>query len=128
MMLAADAVIVRGGKVLLVKRAGEPFRGKWALPGGMVEEGERAAEAAVREAREETGVEVRAVGLIGVFDAPGRDPRGRVVSVAYKCEFVGGEIKKGSEALDAKWFPLAGLPELGFDHANVLAASGVSRA
>ena len=120
MKLAVDAVIVRGGKVLLVKRKAAPFKGFWALPGGMVKRGETAAGAVVREAKEETGLSVKIKRVIGVFDAPGRDPRGRVVSVAFSCAGRGTEVS-GSDAACVSWFPLQALPKLAFDHGQIIA-------
>ena len=120
MRLAVDAVLVRGGKILLVKRKSAPFKGKWALPGGLVEKGETAVQAVVREAREETGLGVRVKKIIGVFDDPHRDPRGRVVSVAFECAGRGAEVS-GSDAAEVKWFPLSSLPRLAFDHEHIIA-------
>lgn len=115
---AADALIVEGGKVVLIRRAFEPFKGKWAIPGGFVEEGESAEECCVREAREEIGLEVEIEKLLGVFSNPERDPRG-TIGIAFLCRVVGGELK-GSEEGEAKWFPLEELPPLAFDHAGII--------
>jgi 8-oxo-dGTP diphosphatase len=85
-MLTVDVVVLTDAPVpglLLVQRAHPPFAGEWALPGGFVEEGERSAEAAPRELAEETGLEVGSLRLLGVYDTPGRDPRGWTVSIAY---------------------------------------------
>jgi 8-oxo-dGTP diphosphatase len=125
-MLTADAVIVdpeRG--VVLVRRGREPFAGRWALPGGFVEVGETCESACAREAREETGLEVEPVELLGVYSAPGRDPRGHTVSTVYLCRATGGAVAGGDDAADARWFAdLAGI-ELAFDHAAILADAGV---
>ncbi|MCI4370683.1 MAG: NUDIX hydrolase, partial [Thermoplasmata archaeon] len=74
--LTVDAFWVSRGRLLLVLRAREPFRGTWALPGGFVEAAESVEDAVVRELREETGLRARTVGLVGVYSQPGRDPRG----------------------------------------------------
>ncbi len=120
--LAVDLIIEREGEVVLVKRGFEPFQSMWALPGGHVEQGERVEEAAVREAVEETGLEIEVEDVLGIYDEPGRDPRGPVISVAYVCRPVGGELEADTDAEEAKWFDLDGLPgELGFDHGKILA-------
>ena len=125
-MLTADAVIVdpeRG--VVLVRRGREPFAGRWALPGGFVEVGETCEAACAREAREETALEVEPVELLGVYSAPGRDPRGHTVSAVYLCRVTGGAVAGGDDAADARWFAdVAGI-ELAFDHATILADAGV---
>jgi len=117
--VAADALIVREGKIVLVKRGREPFEGKWALPGGFVDSGESVEEACVREAKEETGLDVRVKELVGVFSNPRRDPRG-TVGIAFLCEAMGGEMKGGDDAREAAWFPLEELPELAFDHKEII--------
>jgi 8-oxo-dGTP diphosphatase len=86
--LAADGAVLVDGEVVLLRRDHPPFEGTWVLPGGMVERGERAATACVREVEEETGLDVRVVEFLGLYDAPDRDPRG-VVSAAYLCRAVG---------------------------------------
>ena len=120
--LAVDALVTDPGRgVLLIRRANPPFQGRWALPGGFVEPGETCESACVREAREETGLEVRVVQLVGVYSDPDRDPRGPTVSPVYLCAVVGGETRGGDDASEARWFPdLTGV-ELAFDHARVLA-------
>ncbi len=121
-VLTADAVIVEpAAGVVLIRRGRPPFRGCWALPGGFVEVGETCAEACVREAREETGLEVEAVALLGVYSSPDRDPRGHTVSAVYLCRVTGGRLEGGDDASEARWFSdLTGV-ELAFDHAEVLA-------
>jgi len=121
-VLTSDAVIVDPSLgVVLIRRGRPPYQGRWALPGGFVEVGESCAEACVREALEETGLEVEVVTLLGVYSAPDRDPRGHTVSAVYLCRVTGGDLVGGDDASDARWFPdLSGL-ELAFDHAVVLA-------
>ncbi|MEW5996098.1 MAG: NUDIX hydrolase [Candidatus Micrarchaeota archaeon] len=114
-----DAVIVKEGKIVLIRRNKEPFKGMWALPGGFAEENETAEECCEREAREETGLRVRVGKLIGVFSDPERDPRG-TVAAAYLCEVVGGELKGGTDAKEARWFSPEELPELAFDHEKII--------
>ncbi len=121
-VLTADAVIVDpAAGVVLIRRGRPPFQGRWALPGGFVEVGETCAQACVREAREETGLEVETVALLGVYSSPARDPRGHTVSAVYLCRVTGGRLAGGDVACDARWFSdLTGI-ELAFDHAEVLA-------
>ena len=107
--------------VLLIERGGDPFKGSWALPGGFVEGGERVASAAARELREETGIEAGELELLGVYDTPGRDPRGPTVSVVFVMRAAEELDAAGADdAADARWFDLGALPELAFDHAVVI--------
>ena len=124
-VLTADAVIVDPAMgVVLIRRGHPPFAGRWALPGGFVEVGESCPEACRREAKEETGLDVDVVALLGVYSAPGRDPRCHTVSAVYLCRAVGGALAGGDDASDARWVgDLTGL-ELAFDHGTVLADAG----
>ncbi|MGW4806412.1 NUDIX domain-containing protein [Kitasatospora sp. NPDC004272] len=122
----ADVVAVRpDGRVLLIERGHAPYAGLLALPGGHVDSGETAREAAVRELHEETGVLVDPddLVLLGVYDEPGRDPRGRYVGAAYLARVPAGtEARAGDDAASVHWVPLDALPEqLAFDHHLVLA-------
>ncbi|MGE5547609.1 MAG: NUDIX hydrolase [Solirubrobacterales bacterium] len=114
---AVLAMVVRDGKVLLVRRGREPNAGIWGLPGGLVDLGEGIPEAAVRELREETGVEAEAGAIVDVFDAVTRDGEGRVryhyVLIAVQCRWLAGEPTAGDDAAEAGWFSpadLAGMP------------------
>ncbi|MDY6774175.1 MAG: NUDIX hydrolase [Candidatus Nanohaloarchaea archaeon] len=119
--VAVDTIIEKGGEIVLVKRARDPFKGLWAIPGGHVEEGERVREAARREAREETGLEIEIEELHGVYDEPGRDPRGPVISISYTCSTEGRNLDAATDAEEARWFPLDDLPDrLAFDHEEIL--------
>jgi len=125
-MLTVDVVALAGHaaaqRVLLIQRANLPFAGAWALPGGFVEEGETVAQAAPRELLEETGLRVGELSLLGVYDTPGRDPRGWTVSVVYLARVPGEPNVEGADdASDARWFATKELPELAFDHALIVA-------
>lgn len=108
--------------VLLIEREREPFAGFWAFPGGFVDEGERVEEAALRELREETGLDIQAFELLGVFSKPGRDPRGWVVSVAYITQVDKKEWKPvaADDARRAEWVRLEGALPMAFDHEEIL--------
>ncbi len=107
-MVGVGAVIVDEGRVVLVKRAHLPMLGEWSIPGGAVELGETVREAVIREAREETGLNVEPVALVGVFDHVIRDESGSVlyhyVLVDYYCQPMGGELCAGSDCDEARWF------------------------
>lgn len=109
-------------KVLLIQRGNEPYAGHWALPGGFVDEEEDLEDAALRELEEETGVKDVFVEQLFTFGTPGRDPRGRVVSVAYFAlvNLKDHEVKAADDASDANWYAVADLPELAFDHAQIM--------
>lgn len=122
--LTVDTVIVHDGQVLLIRRANEPYQGKWAVPGGFVDSGETVEQAAVREAQEETGLHVRLDRLLGVYSHPARDPRGHTVSIAYLASPRPDEDPNkaygASDATEAAWFPLDDLPGVAFDHDQIL--------
>jgi 8-oxo-dGTP diphosphatase len=119
--LTADIVAVRPGevpRVLLVRRGNEPFAGRWALPGGFVDEGERPEEAALRELAEETGLAFSGeFEVVGVYGEPGRDPRGWTVSAVYLAVVEGeAPVHGADDAAEARWFLADELPLLAFDH------------
>ncbi len=121
--LTVDIVIIRrDGSIVLVRRRNPPFQGEWAIPGGFVEYGETVEAAAVREAKEETGLDVELGKIIGVYSDPKRDPRGHVVSVCFLAREAGGELRADTDAKEAKSFASSLLPpRLAFDHARMLA-------
>jgi len=118
--LTVDGIIIKDGKILLVKRKNDPFKGKWALPGGFVEYGEKTEDAVAREVLEETGLKTTVDNTIGVYSDPNRDPRGHTITVVYKLDVKGGELKSGDDASDAKFFDVNQLPELSFDHDKII--------
>ena len=107
-------------KVLLVKRGGEPYKGEWALPGGFLRGDETAREGALRELREETALEASAIGELGVFSKPDRDPRERVITIAFYALVKPSKVQGGDDADEAAWFPIDDLPQLAFDHADII--------
>ncbi|OYT33688.1 DNA mismatch repair protein MutT [Archaeoglobales archaeon ex4484_92] len=118
--LTVDAVIPYKGKLVLIRRRNEPYKGFYALPGGIVEYGERVEEALSREVKEETGLEVVADKIVGVYSDPKRDPRGHFVSICYIAKPTGGELRAGSDAKDVALFDLNSLPKLAFDHEKMI--------
>ena len=115
-LVGVGAIIIEAGGVVLVKRAHPPIQGQWSIPGGVLEIGELVREAAIREAREETGLIVEPGELLGVYDRILRDPEHRVqyhyVLIDFLCRRVGGELHAASDAAEVGWFrreDLAGL-------------------
>lgn len=124
----ADTVVFNGASVLLIRRGKEPFKGKLALPGGFVNEGEKSENAARRELGEETGpIVCSPFKLVGVYDAPGRDPRGWVVSIAYKTRTNQMHVQAGDDAAEAFFVPLNELKKdmLSFDHFDIISAAWI---
>lgn len=121
--VAVDPVIIKDGKILLIKRRSTVFAGTWVLPGGGVEYGETVEQAAVREAKEETGLDIEIVKLLNVYSDPKRDPRFHSVSTAFICKVNGGTLlKETDESTDAKFFSPEELKDLqfGFDHKQIV--------
>ncbi len=112
----------RDPHVLLIERGGEPFAGRWALPGGFVDYGEDPDRAVAREVAEETGLVDVPWRQFHVFGDPDRDPRGHTVSVVYVGELVGElpPVTGGDDAARARWFAIDALPPLAFDHDRIL--------
>lgn len=109
-------------KVLLIQRGNEPYKGYWAFPGGFMNMEETAEECAVRELKEETGLTVKQIQQIGAYSKVDRDPRGRTVSIAYLAIVDAPTAVSGmDDAAKAAWFPLSSLPDLAFDHQDIMA-------
>lgn len=116
--IAVDALIIRENKILLIKRAVEPFKDLWALPGGGIDFDETAEEALYKEVLEETGLEVLSSKFLKVYTDPKRDPK-QVITLSYLVE-TKGEPKAGDDAKEYQWFDLHALPKLGFDHNTII--------
>ena len=120
--VGVGAVVLDGDRVLLVRRGAAPSQGKWSIPGGLVDLGERLEDAVVREVQEECGLLIRPIGLCGVIDrvtlgerADGAGPapvRYHYVIIDYAAAVVGGEMCAGSDAAEARWVPLTDLARL----------------
>ena len=123
-IVTADCIVITkepDPKVLLIERGDEPFKGCWAFPGGFMNMDETTEQCAIRELEEETGLKVSKVYQIGAYSKVDRDPRGRTVTVAYlaivnKPIAVSGQ----DDAAKAEWFSLLALPQLAFDHADIM--------
>jgi len=110
-----------GMKLLLIQRKNEPCKGKWAFPGGFMDIDETTIDAARRELKEETGLVVGELHRVGIFDAVDRDPRERIITVAYYTILdKPAEVSGLDDAAQAKWFLLTELPDLAFDHKEIL--------
>ena len=115
-------------RVLLIRRKRDPFAGAWALPGGFIEMDETLEESARRELREETGIEAGELVQVYTFGDPGRDPRGRTISVAYRGHVDAEALRPvaADDAAEVGWFALDALPALAFDHARIIAMAAGS--
>jgi 8-oxo-dGTP diphosphatase len=127
--LSVDAVVFgyEAGNIsiLLIKRKYEPFKGKWAIPGGFVLDNESLEEAVERELKEETGIKINYLEQLYTFGKPNRDPRGRVVSIAYFGLIRPNAFKiyASTDAEQVQWFNINELPELSFDHKEIFDAA-----
>ncbi len=126
----ADAVIQDDNQnIILIKRKYAPFKGKYALPGGFIKYNEDPKQAIIREVREETNLVVEIINKIGVYDQKGRDPRGKIVSTAFKCRLVRGLSKMvgGDDAVIAEAIPIEKIRtmDLAFDHKKILKDAGI---
>jgi 8-oxo-dGTP diphosphatase len=123
-MVTVDAAVfdisAHPPRILLIKRGSEPFKGQWAIPGGFIEMDEDLADAAARELAEETGLTGIKLQQLQTFGKPGRDQRGRNITVVFWGTTDKTEIRPGDDAAEAKWFEINNLPEnLAFDHKEV---------
>ena len=123
--VTADCVVITKEaepKVLLIQRGADPYKGYWAFPGGFMNMDETTEQCAIRELEEETGLKVSTVRQIGAYSKVDRDPRGRTITVAYLAIIdKPAQVTGQDDAAKAEWFPLSALPELAFDHADIMA-------
>ena len=112
----------RRGRVLLIRRGRPPYEGRWGLPGGFCEWKETTEHCCARETVEETGLRVRVGDLLAVYSKPNRDPRGHNVTVLYAARPIGGKVRGGDDAADARWFTPEELRRLpfAFDHGEIV--------
>lgn len=120
--VTVDAILIsKQNSVLLIQRGGEPFKGLWALPGGFIEMDESLEAACHRELEEETGIRVGEIIQFKAYGSVDRDPRGRTISVVfYSFQDEESVPTAGDDAANAQWFPIDQLPELAFDHQQIL--------
>ena len=115
-IVGVGAVIVNDGRALVVKRAVDPLRGQWSVPGGAVELGETLRQAVAREVLEETGLVIEAGEVLDVFDSIYRDPEGRAqyhyVLIDFRCRLLGGELRAASDVSEVRWVTASELPAL----------------
>lgn len=109
-----------GMSVLLIERGNEPYKGCWALPGGFLDMEEDGEACAIRELKEETGLQLGHMKQIGAFTEVDRDPRGRTISIAYYAFVEKTDVKGADDAAQARWFPVDSIPTLAFDHDKIL--------
>lgn len=128
--LCTDVVLLTADEpsqsILLIRRKFEPFAGRWALPGGRLELTEDLMDGAARELAEETNITGVSLVQVGAFGKPGRDPRGRSITVAFLGKLPAaqkGQAKAADDAADAQWYPLDALPPLAFDHSDIIEAA-----
>lgn len=117
--LMVDVIIPAEEGVILIRRGSDPYKGQWALPGGFVEVGETVENAAVREAKEETNLDVGLERIVGVYSDPNRDPRGHNVSVAFLARVTGGEPEAATDADEVAVLEPSEA-ELAFDHRRII--------
>ena len=107
-------------KVLLIERGSEPYKGCWAFPGGFLNMDETAEQGALRELKEETGLDLHHITQVGAFSAVDRDPRDRVITIAFYAVVKKSAVQGGDDAAKAQWFSLNDMPRLAFDHDDIL--------
>ncbi|MHA1593836.1 MAG: NUDIX domain-containing protein [Candidatus Baldrarchaeia archaeon] len=127
-VLTVDAIIrLEDGRIVLIKRKNPPFEGWWALPGGIVEYGERVEDAVKREAWEETGIDIKIEKLVGIYSDPNRDPRGHFISICYLCSGRSEQMRAATDAAEVAAFHPDEIKKLklAFDHRKMLKDAGI---
>lgn len=117
-----DIIIEENDRIVLIRRKNEPFKGKLALPGGFVNEGELIEYRALQEAKEETSLDVELKEILGVYSIPDRDPRGHLMTTVFIAKPIKGTVKGGDDAASAAWLKIDDkiLNELSFDHKKIV--------
>jgi len=117
-----DIIIEKDDKIVLIRRKNEPFKGKLAIPGGFVNEGELIEDRAIIEAKEETSLDIKLKEILGVYSIPDRDPRGHLMTTVFIAKTVGGKVNGGDDASYAAWFKIDKkiLNDLSFDHKKII--------
>jgi 8-oxo-dGTP diphosphatase len=121
--VAAAVLIEQDGRVLLVRRLNEPFRGLWTLPAGFINGGEDPAKAAARECLEETGLSVRVTGVLDIISGK-EHPRGADFIIVYQAAIIGGELKPDDDVDAVEWFARENLPQLAFRATQIVLSRG----
>lgn len=121
-LLTVDIVIEYQQKVVLIRRKNDPYKGHYALPGGFVDIGETVEDAARREAKEETGLDIEIKHMVGIYSDHTRDPRGHSVSICYLAKGA-GTLRAGDDAASAELFEFAMIPKLAFDHNKMISGA-----
>ncbi|WP_417887910.1 NUDIX domain-containing protein [Zunongwangia sp.] len=126
--ITVDSIILCHGKedtqIALIQRKNDPYKDYWAIPGGFVEDNEELMQAATRELEEESGLKIEKLRQVGAFGSVDRDPRGRVISIAFFGVCNDHKTLVGSDdAEDAAWFDIDNLPKLAFDHAKIISVA-----
>lgn len=120
-IVTVDAIIVQDKRILLVKRGKDPYKDYYALPGGIVNIDNDIKETIIKEAKEETGLNVKINKYIGFYDDPRRDLSERhSITFAYSVNIISGKVRAGDDAKETKWFDLDKLPKLAFDHEQMI--------
>ena len=123
-LLTTDAIILdENDDIVLIKRKNNPYKNHWAIPGGFVEIGESVEESCVREAKEETSLDVVIVSLVGVYSRPNRDPRGHTVTIVFLTKPVSGELRADTDAKEVKKVNIEDIMgvDFAFDHKEIMA-------
>jgi len=113
-LVGVGGVVIHRNRVLLIRRGGEPLKGEWSIPGGLIELGEELADGVRRELKEETGLDVEPLAVLEVFDRifrEGRKVRYHFVIVDYVCRLIGGRLSPASDVLEARWVRRGDLPK-----------------
>ena len=117
-----DIILQKGSDILLIKRKNDPFKDYLALPGGFVNEGESVEDAAKREAREETSLEIEPIDILGVYSNPKRDPRGHIMTVVFVGIILSGSARPEDDSAEIEWVNLDQIQnkKLAFDHEQII--------